>query len=501
MSIFKDVKTDIDYLFPKSIRNYLPDDHKAWIFHDIFRAIDVSNITRQYSTGGREANNPLSMLETIFYSSYQGIRGSRKIEEAMKEQIPYKIFSGGEIFNFRRICEFRIRFKEEIKEIFVQILLIAGRLEMIDLSSLFVDGSVIKANANKKHCFKKEKLEEYREKLKKSIEKELAASIQEDKKEDKIYGEENPYLLSEELQNKKKRLAKIKAALTELEKNGKEETNLTDKDSGKMKMKNGGYVAGYNVQLATTKDQLIMANDVTQLKSDAGAEKRVELEIKANIQKLQELEKLRKVKGKIAIVKDSAYYRVNDLKKNEEDKEFEYYISMQNKISKNRRKVIDDEGKSLPEAKYDRKKNAYVCPAGNKLGFKKSYEDKKYGIRHVYWDKEKCQMCKCSKSCLGEKAKITYKRFSVCGDIKSRNKIEERMESIRAKELMKLRAQSVEPTYGDMKENNNFRSFLLRGLEKVRLEFSIMSTAHNIKRIINKIRQQNIKYGLILGNI
>ena len=62
MLIFKNVKTDIDYLFPKSIRNYLPDDHKAWIFHDIFRTIDISSITKQYSSGGREANNPLSML-------------------------------------------------------------------------------------------------------------------------------------------------------------------------------------------------------------------------------------------------------------------------------------------------------------------------------------------------------------------------------------------------------------------------------------------------------
>ena len=372
---------------------------------------------------------------------------------------------------------------------------------MIDLNSLFVDGSVIKANASKNKCYKKEKLQEYQKKLQKSIEKDLSASIEEDKKEDKAYGEDNPYLLSEELQNKKKRLKKINEALKELDEKGEDETNLTDKDSGKMKMKNGGYVAGYNVQLATTKDQLIMANDVTRLKSDAGAEEKVESEVKENIQKLQELEDVEKPKGKIAIVKDSAYYRVNDLQKNEADKDFEYYIAMQNKISKNRRKVVNNKGESLPEAKYDRKKNVYVCPAGKEMRYKKSYEDKKYGIRHVYWGKEKCQKCKFSKSCLGEKAKIKYKRFSVCGDITSRNKIEERMESEKAKELMKLRAQSVEPTYGDIKENSNFRSFLLRGLEKVRLEFSIISTAHNIKLIINKIKQQNKESNLILQNI
>ncbi len=63
MSIFKEVKTDIDYLFPKSIKNYLPDDHKAWIFHDIFKTIDISSITKQYSSGGREENNPSAMMK------------------------------------------------------------------------------------------------------------------------------------------------------------------------------------------------------------------------------------------------------------------------------------------------------------------------------------------------------------------------------------------------------------------------------------------------------
>ena len=498
MSIFKDVKTDIDYLFPKSIRNYLSDDHKAWIFHDIFRTIDVSNITRQYSTGGREANNPLSMLETIFYSSYQGIRGSRKIEEAMKEQIPYKIFSGGEIFNFRRICEFRIRFKEEIKEIFVQILLIAGRLEMIDLSSLFVDGSVIKANASKKHCFKKEKLEEYRKKLKKSVEKELAVSIQEDKKEDKVYGEENPYLLSEGLKNKKKRLAKITEALNELNKSGKEETNLTDKDSPKMKLKNGAYAAGYNPQLATTKDQLIISNDVTQAKSDTGAEKKVESEAKENIKKLKELDKVKNLERKTAIVKDSAYYRVTDLEKYEKDEDFEYYVPRPDDVKRAQKKNNKDENK-LAEAKYDRNKNVYICAAGEEISYKKSYKDMKYGETHKYWDKGKCLKCKLRKKCLKEKS--TYKIFTICGDIKLRNKMQEKMESEQAKELMRLRGQSVEPVYGDIKENSNFRSFLLRGLEKVRLEFSIICTSHNIKLIINKIRQLNKNYRGILGEI
>lgn len=498
MAIFKEVKTDIDYMFPKGIRDYLSDDHEAWMFNDIIDKIDISDIIIKYLPGGKKANHPRAMIKVIFYSYYHGIYSSRKIAVAMQECIPYKIFSGDQEFNFRRICEFRVGFKEELSKIFTKVLIIAGKFNMINLEALFTDGSFIKANANVRNCYKKEELKKYQEKLRKSIKKGLEKCINEDKEEDKKYGDKiNPYLLKEEYRNKSERLEKINEALEELEASGEEEINLTDKDAGKMKQKDGSYKASYNPQIVSTKDQLIMSNDVTKNKNDAGAEKKVEAEAKENIEKLREETNTEIPEEKIPMVKDSGYYRIIDLEEYKKDKDFDYHVPDQNDVSKERKSKKDDDEEQQKAAVYDSEKNVFICIAGQEIGLKKTYKDKKYGSRNVYCDNEKCKGCKLRTECI--KGKKDYKEFTILGDLELINEMKEKVKSEKGKELMKSRAQSVEPVYGDIKENNNFRSFLLRGLEKVRLEFSIVCTVHNIKLMINKIRRENINYKEILS--
>ena len=494
MGIFKDVKTNIDYLFPKSIRDYLPEDNEAWMFNDITNGIDITNITNQYSSGGKQANNPLAMIKSILYSYYNNIKTSRKIQKAMQEHIPYKIFSGDEVFNFRRICEFRVRFKKELAEIFVKVLITAGKFKMLDLEALFTDGSFIKANASVKHCYKKEELKKHQKKLKKSIKEKLEKCIKEDEEEDEKYGmENNPYILSKEYKDKEKRLKKINEALKEIEENGEDEINLTDKDAKKMKQKDGSYKASYNLQMTVSKNQFIISNDVTQNKHDSGAEEKVEAEARKNIKKIKEETGNKIPKGKIPLVKDSGYYRINDLEGYKKDKDFDYHVIEQKEISKEEK---TEDGK-LKKAVYDKKKNAFKCIAGKEIRHQKTYKDKRYGYVHKYSDKEKCIGCKLKHKCI--KGKMEYKQFQLHGDLKLRNEMRKKVESKEGKVLMKQRGQSVEPVYGDIKWNNNFISFLLRGLGKVRLEFSIECTVHNIKLIINKIKQENIKYKEILG--
>lgn len=499
MLIFKAVKTDIDYLFPKSIRDYLAEDHEAWMFNDIIDKIDISDIIKKYLPGGKKANHPRAMIKVIFYSYYHAIYSSRKIAVAMQECIPYKIFTGDQVFNFRRICEFRVGFNEELSKILAKVLIIAGKFNMIDLEALFTDGSFIKANASIKNCYKKEELKKYQEKLIKSIKKGLEKCINEDKEEDKKYGDDiNPYLLAEEYKNKSERLEKINEALKELEDSGEEEINLTDKDARKMKQKDGSYKASYNPQIICTKDQIIISNDVTKNKSDAGAEKNVETKAKENIKKLKEETNIEIPEGKIPVVKDSGYYRVIDLEGYKKDKDFDYHVPDQNDVSKERKSKKDEDGEQK-KVVYDKEKNVFICIAGKEIGLKKTYKDKKYGYRNVYCDKEKCNGCKLKNECI--KGKNDYKEFMIFGDLELINEMKEKVKSENGKELMKLRAQSVEPAYGDIKENNKFRSFLLRGLEKVRLEFSIVCTVHNIKLMINKIKQENINYKEILSVI
>ncbi|WP_250631289.1 transposase, partial [Rhodoflexus caldus] len=47
----------------------------------------------------------------------------------------------------------------------------------------------------------------------------------------------------------------------------------------------------------------------------------------------------------------------------------------------------------------------------------------------------------------------------------------------------------VEAVFGQLKRNNGFTRFSMRGLEKVRLEFLLMALGHNLRKMVAKARR------------
>ena len=58
-----------------------------------------------------------------------------------------------------------------------------------------------------------------------------------------------------------------------------------------------------------------------------------------------------------------------------------------------------------------------------------------------------------------------------------------KMVTEKGKKVYGLRKITVEPVYGNIKQNLGFREFLLRGLEKVKIEFNLVCIAHNLQKI------------------
>jgi len=72
-----------------------------------------------------------------------------------------------------------------------------------------------------------------------------------------------------------------------------------------------------------------------------------------------------------------------------------------------------------------------------------------------------------------------------------RNGMTVKMKTQEAKEIYKIRGQTIEPVFGDIKENKGFSGFLTRGIETVRTEFNIICAARNIKRIWVHLQEKN----------
>jgi len=132
-----------------TVRDVLPPDHLARFIVDIVGQLDLSAIYKQYSEQGAPAYAPEVLLGLLFYGYATGVFSSRKLEKATYEVIPFRFIAGDMHPDHDTIAHFRRQFLAELKELFVQILLIAQEMGHLQLGNVSLDGSKIYADASK----------------------------------------------------------------------------------------------------------------------------------------------------------------------------------------------------------------------------------------------------------------------------------------------------------------------------------------------------------------
>ena len=132
-----------------SMRDVLPSEHLARFIVDIIAQLDLSEIYGQYSEQGAPPYAPEVLLGLLFYGYATGVFSSRKLEKATYEVIPFRFIAGDMHPDHDTIAHFRRQFLVELKELFVQILLIAQEMGHLQLGNVSLDGSKIHADASK----------------------------------------------------------------------------------------------------------------------------------------------------------------------------------------------------------------------------------------------------------------------------------------------------------------------------------------------------------------
>jgi transposase len=132
-----------------SLREVLPPDHLARFIVDVVAQLDLSEIYQQYSEQGAPPYAPEVLLGLLFYGYATGVFSSRKIERATYEVIPFRFIAGDMHPDHDTVANFRQQFLAELKELFVQILLIAQAMGHLQLGNVSLDGSKIHADASK----------------------------------------------------------------------------------------------------------------------------------------------------------------------------------------------------------------------------------------------------------------------------------------------------------------------------------------------------------------
>ena len=166
-----------------NLRECLPADHLARFVVAVISLLDLSCIYVHYGNRGGQAYAPEILLGLLFYGYATGVFSSRKIEKATYESIPFRFIAGGLHIDHDTIASFRKTFLPEIRELFVQILVLAYVAGVLKLGNISLDGSKIHADASKSKAVSYKRLGELEKQLRQEIAELLALGEQADQVE------------------------------------------------------------------------------------------------------------------------------------------------------------------------------------------------------------------------------------------------------------------------------------------------------------------------------
>jgi transposase len=453
---------------------------------DTINEIAIDDFYDHEDKGGETPFDPRAMLGIIFYSFSLSIYSSRKMSTMCEYHQGFQYISGFNTPDYSTICNFIKWNGKAIKEIFKKILYIAQEAGYLDYKMIATDGTKIKANASKAF---RGTLEDFRKR-----ERKLANKIEEvlEKQRNAESDEEREYL-EKKAERYKKEKEKIRIFLKEAKeiktKKGEEmEQNITDPDCRVMKTKDG-YMDGYNAQASVSKgNEFIVAPEVTNAANDID-------EFQPMLEKIKEMapsgneEEIKNAK----YLADCGYYSTKNIVSAAEagidvyipdvnDKNY-YRDEVEKKDKENERGIGIQDCKITIECGQPE----LECPG--KRVFKNGSLKNNNGMRDYIFrvtSQEECKGCSYYNRCCGA-LKDKKKRFEISAEkIENWEILERHKQKIRTpigRQIYSNRMPIIEKKFGQIKATNNFRSFLRRGLEKVRIEWILICSTVNLRRL------------------
>ena len=456
MAQIEGVDRNQQFMFPPTLDEWVAKDHPARVVEMFVESLDTKELgfSEKNRKTGRPNYSPKAMLKILLYGYATGERSSRILERKTHDDIAYRWLSRDLHPDYRSIARFRQNNTEAMNK------LLQATLEMYveagcEISGVvFTDGTKLYANASDNNMASDKRIKRLEELAKKILDE----AEKRDQDEDEEQGRNNDQFL------RKGSLEKIKAKIIKMKEpqkaNDKQTVSMTDKDAKFMRHSMGkGIHVSYNAQITADKNGIVVAADVTEKAADDG-----EL-LKASIEQTEK-NTGKKVK---TIVADAGYYETETLRQ----------------LSK-KYKCLVPKGKNAAKGEtrfeYNRKTKRYECEKGSELV--RITSKVVNGNRYLVYAAKSgdCNSCELCGKCYKGKGTKKYGRRIM---IYEHHKFVEKylMKFKKNKKLYDKRKTIIEPTIGTIKVRQRFRGFLLRGLQKVKAEWVLATTGHNLLKI------------------
>lgn len=417
---------DVDqvWLLPPSIQDLVPAGHMAHFIRDTVRnALDLSRIVASYDEErGYPPYHPGMMVALLLYAYSRGVYSSRRIAKGCEERLDFAAVTGMQRPDFRTISDFRKRHLATLSGLFVQVLKLCRRAGLVKLGHVALDGTKIKANASKHKAMSYGRMKEAEPKLAVEVHRWLSQAAQVDKAEDRQFGaEQRGDEMPDWVADKQARLAKIRAAKAALEAEAQASAKTGRSDD-----------SGTPPALPDDKAQRNFTDPESRImKTKDGF--------------------IQGYNAQAAVDKTAQIIVAHDLTNASND---------QAQMSPLLDRIKVNLGRNPDEVSAD----AGYCSAAN--------------------------LCTLSRRRIAGYIATGRQRHGTTAAVNARRlkpglvaRMATKLKRAGRRSRYRWRKQVVEPVFGQIKHARGFRQFLLRGTEKVRAEWAIICTVHNLLKL------------------
>jgi transposase len=446
MSNFRPTDRETGFLMPPSVDEWLPERHLARFIVEVVEGLDVRSMSGSYRGSGSASYHPVVLLSILIYGYATGVFSSRKLERATYDSVAFRFIAGNEHPDHATIATFRRRFLTQIQALFVQVLKLAREMGVLKLGTVALDGTKVHANASRHSALSYEHAGKIEAQLQAEV-ADLLAKAEAADQADVPDGMSIP----EELARREARLAKLAEARAKIEARAKERFEREQAEhQAKLAAREAkaeatgrkprGRPLQPPVEGPLASDQINLTDEESRIMPVAGGG----FEQCYNAQAVV-------AAGSLLVVATDVVQAANDKQQ---------LAPMVEKL-----KALPEElGKPetlLADNGYFSAANVTACGAGNIAPLIATGRE----VHHPPLAERFADAPPAPKNPTPVEA------------------MARRLKTPEGKQLYALRKQVPEPVFGIIKSVLGFRQFLLRGLDCVRGEWSLVTMAWNLKRM------------------
>ena len=205
------------FLLPPSVDEWLPQRHLARFVVEVIEDLDVRAMSKSYRGTGSASYHPAPLLGLLVYGYATGVFSSRKLERATYDSVAFRFIAANDHPDHDTIATFRRRFLKDIEALFVKVLLLAREMGVLKMGTVALDGAKIHANASRHSALSHEHAGKIEAQLKSEV-AELLAKAEAADQTDIPDGMSIP----EELARREDRLKQLAVARAKIEARAKE---------------------------------------------------------------------------------------------------------------------------------------------------------------------------------------------------------------------------------------------------------------------------------------